>query len=72
MTLELNPELVRDAEERDSVIDLLQFTKKCDKPECNDISAQGAEFKSIELNWKVWWVMEMGCLCREFVGSGKS
>ena len=45
----LNPELVRDAQKRDAAIGLfLQFKKKGDKPEWNDISAQG---QNLSYNW---------------------
>ena len=58
--------LVRDAQERDAVIGLfLQFRKKGDKPEWNDISAQGAEFKSYWPQWESLVIDEEWLLCRK-------
>ena len=49
----LNPEFVRDVQEKDAVFSLfLQYRKNGDRHEWNDISAQGAEFKSYWAQWE--------------------
>ena len=63
------PGRVMDAQERDAVISLfLQFKEKGDKPKWNDISAQGAEFKSYWAQWESLVIDKEGLLCRELVG----
>ena len=69
----LNLGLVRDAQEKDVVVDLfLQYKKKGHKPEWNDISAQGGEFNSYWAQWEKLVIDGEELLCRELVGSGKS
>ena len=64
--------LVRDAQKKEAVIGhFLQFKKKGDKPEWNDISAQ-AEFKSYWAQWESLVIVKEGLLFRELVGPGKS
>ena len=65
----LNHGLVMDAQESDAVVGLfLQFKKKGDKPEWNDISAQWA----YRAQWESLMFDKDGLMCRELVGSGKS
>ena len=62
----LYPELVRDVQENGAVIGLfLQYKKKGDQPEWNEISAQGAEFKSFWAKWKSLVIDREGLLCRD-------
>ena len=70
---QLNPRAVKDAQESDPVIGcFLQMKRKDEKPEWNDVSAQGNELKSLWAQWESMVVDEDGLLCRELVGPGSS
>ena len=57
----LNPDLVR---EKDVVVGLVLQYKKGDKPEWNDIFAQGVEFRPYWAQWENLVIEGEGLLCR--------
>ena len=70
---QLNPKMVKEAQESDPAISyFLQLKKKDEKPQWNDISAQGNELKSLWAQWESMSINEDGLLCRELVGPGSS
>lgn len=72
-TDKLNSDVVREAQKSDPVIGLfLRMKEEGSKPEWNDISAHGAEFKSYWAQWESIVINSKGLLCRKLVGPGSS
>ena len=70
---QLNPKVVKEAQEGDPVIGyFLQLKKRDEKPDWNEVSSQGNELKSLWAQWESLVFNEDGLLCREMMDSRSS
>ena len=72
-SVKMNPTVVKEAQEKDPVISyFLQLKRREEKPQWDDISAQGNELKSLWAQWESFTFDKDGLLCRELAGPGKT